>query len=414
MKLLGQILFPLLIIAIGFAGYSKLKSLKPPKKSKQAKVVIPVVSIADVSPEDHTPPVRSFGTVQSYFETTLTPQVTGEIVEVSEQFKVGVMVKKGELLARIDATDYHAILAGLTATKVTAMQVLAEEEIRVKQASEDWVASGRSLAKASDFVLRKPQLAAARANIKSAEAAEAKAKVDIERTVIRAPYDAVVLARSASLGNLANSQQSLGRLVATEKSEVRLPLSAEQFSRVKLPVSTTGSSESGQPLNVTLTSPSHEGLEWQGDLVRTEAVIDEANQVSYVIAEIENPYTSHTQPLAMGTFVNALIPAVAIKGAYKLNEAALVNDKYVWALDTESRLQRLVAIRRQSYEGDVFLTIETKDLTPPLKIVTRPLTNFKSGDEVSTGSDSAKKPSDKGEGKKRGEGKESGKKEGEA
>lgn len=381
MKLIGQILFPILLIALGYVGFEKLKSLKPEAKSKEAKVVIPVVSVSEVSPEDHTPPILSFGTVQSYFETTLTPQVTGEIVEVSDQFRAGVMVKKGDVLARIDVTDYKALLANFTAAKINARQVLAEEEINVRQASEDWIASGRSLADASDFVLRKPQLAAAQANIDSAEAAEAKAKVDIERTVIRAPYDAMVVVRSASLGNLATPQQSLGRLVATSKAEIRLPLTAEQINRLDVSRLSAGDSELDS-IDVSLESPNHEGCQWQAKLVRMEAVVDQENQVTYVIAEVDKPYTRQGQPLIVGTFVNAQIPGAPISNSYLVQESSLVNDESVWVVHSEGILKKLSAKRVQSYEGNVFLQIETEELEPSLNIVTRPLTNFKNGDKV--------------------------------
>lgn len=378
MKLLGQILFPIFILFLGYVGFGALKKSKPEPKSKKAQVVIPLVNVLEVSPADHAAQVLSFGTVQSYFETTLTPQVTGEIISVSESFRVGMMVEKGAVLARIDDTDYQATLAALKADKVNAQQVLAEEEINVRQAAADWTDSGRKISDASDFVLRKPQLAAATANVQSAEAAEAKARVDIERSVIRAPYDAMVLARTASLGNLANQQQPLGRLVAVSKAEVRLPLTAVQLSRIAVSRLSSG----GAPIDITLTSAADDAVQWPAQLVRVEAAVDQVNQVTYAIAEIDTPYKGHDKPLTIGTFVNVSIPANPIKNAYSVNESALVNDAFVWVINADGKLKKLAAKRMQSSEGSVFLNIEREDLTPPLRIATRPLTNFKNGDKV--------------------------------
>lgn len=379
MKLLGQILFPLVIIGLGFLGFKLLKGSKPELQSKEPKEVLPIVDVVEVSPEDHVTSIESFGTVQSYFETTLTPQVSGRIIEVSDAFRVGQLVREGDVLARIDDIDYKSALATVTAAKVNAQQVLAEEEIQVKQASEDWVASGRSLSSASDFVLRKPQLAAAKANIESARADEVKAQEDIRRAVIRAPFDAMVIERTASVGNLATQQQSLGSLIAIERAEVRLPLTPEQLARVDL--SSITSSES-KPIEIRISSPVQPDVEWPAKLVRREAEVDQANQVTYVIAEVDQPYTGHDMPLTVGTFVNAYIPAKLIKGSYAVSESSLVNDHYVWVVGSENKLHKLKAERVQSFNKQVYLKVENNDLVLPLKIVTRPLTNFKSNDEV--------------------------------
>ncbi|MGJ8678464.1 MAG: efflux RND transporter periplasmic adaptor subunit [Akkermansiaceae bacterium] len=377
MKLAGQIIFPVILLLLAFSGFKALKNSKEPLKSKVPPAITPQVEVVEISPSDYAPPLRSFGTVQSYFESTLTPQVSGDITEVSDSFRVGITVAKGEILARIDDVTYKAALADAEANLANSKRTLAEEQIRVDQASADWLASGRSLSKASDFVLRKPQLAAARADIASAEAAVEKAKTDLENTTMRAPYDAIVLERTASIGNLANIQQAIGKLVASEKAEVRLPLTADQMARLNLP-SGTASKES---IAILLTNPAQPNSEWSAQLVRKDPSIDPQNQVSYVIAEIDQPYTGQAQALPVGTFVNASIPSKPLVDVYEITSSALVNDLFVWAVDSDNKLRKLDAKRMQSFESKVFIDIET-DLDPPLVILTRPLTNFREGDEV--------------------------------
>lgn len=374
MKAVLKIIVPLLIIGGAFLVGKFLIGTKEDPKSRKPAPVVAQVDVLVAAKGDHAPPVMSFGTVQSYFQTTVTPQVSGEIIEVSPKFRVGEMVKKGDLLARIDATDYQSALATQQANLALQKRTLAEEEIRVRQASEDWLASGRKLSSASDFVLRKPQLAAAKANITSAEAAIQKATADIERTRLTAPYDAVVTERTASLGNLATAQSSLGTLVATERAEIRLPLTAEQAARIKVP--------SQSP--ITLTSPNKPDIKWQATLTRTEPTVDPQNQVTYVIAEVKNPYTAQEQPLSVGTFVNASIPAITIKGVYKIPEAALVNDSHVWILDKDEKLKRADAERVYSQGADAFVRIKSKGAEPLLRVVTRPLSNFREGTTVKT------------------------------
>jgi RND family efflux transporter MFP subunit len=320
--------------------------------------------------------------VQSYFETQLTPEVNGKITFVSPKFRVGEMINKGEVLATIDDSDYQAALATRKATLTLQESALAEEVIRAQQAAEDWKASGRELSSASDFVLRKPQLSAAKANIDAAQTAIDKAEVDLTRTQIKAPYDAVITSRNASLGNYATAQNSLGTLIATDKAEVRIPLTAEQMKRIHF--------SGNKPLQLTLTSPSKPNLEWLAKLTRMEPTLDPQNQVSYAIATIENPYTNEVAPLPVGSFVNVSIPATEITDAYQVPESALVNDGYVWLVDDENKLVRAEATRIQSDATSAYVRIKLKDIEPPLNVISRPLSNFHTGTVVESNQQSAK------------------------
>lgn len=385
MKLALKIIVPLLFIGLALLLVKVLINAKRATPPRTPTEIVSVADVISVEIRDHQPPVISYGTVQSYFETDLVPQVNGRIDQVAESFRVGVLVKKGDVLVSIDDADYQAILAQQSSNLAAAKRSLAEETIKSEQAAGDWLASGRDLAKASDFVLRKPQLESARANIKSAQAALLKAETDIKRTVIRAPYDAVVMSRTASVGNYASQQESLGKVVATERAEIRLPLTAGQATRVELPG--LGANRDGSPVKVRLKSANKKGVEWNGALVRVEPTIDPQNQVTYVIVEVEKPYAARSEPLVVGTFVNASIPARVISESCKVPEAALVNDRFVWALNKEDELCRVAAKRVHGHEGYVYLHLSNQDmerseLSAPLRIVTRPLANFKSDQKV--------------------------------
>ena len=138
-----------------------LLHLKEPKEIRAPSVVVSEAEIILVKPSDHEPPVRSYGTVRPLFETNLVAQVSGIVKEVATEFRVGRRVNKGMILAKIDDTDYRAALAREQSNLANAKRILAEELVRADQAAEDWVASGRLLADASGFVLRRPQVEAA-------------------------------------------------------------------------------------------------------------------------------------------------------------------------------------------------------------------------------------------------------------
>lgn len=363
MKVALKIIVPIAIIVLAIVGFKILGSMKPEPKSKIPPEVIPVVDVVSVSPEDHRPPVMTFGKVGSYFETELAPQVSGRIMEVSDKFRTGEMVEPSEVLVKIDATDYEAALAAEESNLTTAERTFAEEEIRADQAAGDWKASGRSLDRASDFVLRRPQLAAAKAGVESAKAAVMKARADLERTEVRAPFPAIVTARNASPGNQASPQASLGTLVSKEKVEIRLPLTSDQMARVKI------------PSKAEVTSPLKPGEKWEATLVRMEPTVDEQNQVVYVVAEVIDPFVNKDEQLPVGIFANVSVEAASLSETYRVPEAAYVNDEYIWVVDEEGKLDRLEAERVLGFEGSVYLLADGS--SKELKVVTRPLSNFR-------------------------------------
>lgn len=370
MKIVLKTIIPLVLIALSYFGFKALKNSKAEIPNRPLKEIVTKSKIIELSPAEHRPAVESFGTVQPHFQTTLTPQISGLIVDVSKDFRVGKIVPAGTTLIWIDERSYRSLLIQQQANLAEAELAYAEEEIQAQQATEDWLASGRDLKQASDFVLRKPQLTAAKAMIESMKASVRKAEGDLGRTMINAPFDAIVTSRTASVGNLANEQQPVGSLVATERVEVRLPLTPSQSIRIDL----NGATE------VTLTSPTKPGHQWQGVITRVEPMIGESQTIT-VIVEVENPFKN--EHLSIGLFVNARLEAKTLPSSLKIPEAALVNDSFLWALDQDDKLIKLPAERLASEDGSLFVTLTGPSLQAPYRIISRPLANFEPGQKVS-------------------------------
>jgi RND family efflux transporter MFP subunit len=353
---------------------------KPERISITPPPIIPSVSYVEVRAQAITPKIKTYGNVQSYFEAQLSAQVSGKIIAISPSFDSGKFVKSGALLLEIDPSDYLAEIAQAEANLASMEQALAEEKIRSKLAAEDWTESGRSLESASDLTLRKPQLAAAQASVASAEATLQKAQLDLDRTKIRAPFDAIVQARSASPGNIVNSGSELGSLIATEKAEVRLPLTATQVQRLHL--STPAQANKHPGLIATLTTPTQPDATWQATLTRTEPSVNLQNQVIFVVGEIAAPFADSQAFLPIGSFVDATIPARTLEDAYRIPNTSLVEDKFVWIVDDEQSLQKLPVQRLIADGDDLIIHIENHPNTSSLKVATRPLASFRAGQSV--------------------------------
>jgi len=387
-KIFSLLLIPLVILvaAGGFVAFL-IKTKPEQKKSPQAQL-IPRVEVFTVKPTTHTPRIESFGTVRSFYETEIASLVAGEIVQVSSQFQAGKAVSKGDILVELNTADYLANLSQQKAAIANAQNTLIAEEARAKVAKHDWETSGRDIRKASPYSLRIPQILAAKASVESAKAALTKAELDLERCKIRAPYDAIVQERQANPGSIVGIGAPLGKLIAREKSEVRLSLSPNEVRQLHLPLAYSSNTKtSNPPLPVHLSSPAYPGTHWDGNITRTELSIDPRNQVVFVIAEIANPFDS-SPPLPIGTFVKARMQGKKLERTLSLPESSIIDDRYVWVVDNNSQLLRQPITRLYSSQGQVLARLPKDAAQKPsatsLTICTRPLPSFRKGLKVQT------------------------------
>ena len=379
-QLLNLIFLPLVIVGAVFLVKGWIAG-KPERVVKKPPVVVPQAEYVARSLGTETPTISTFGTTRSFFETTLSAQVGGELKEVSARFNAGNRVSRGELLVEIDSADFLTAIAESETNVSQAKQSLAEEKTLSALAAEDWVDSGRRLEDAADFTLRKPQLAAAEASVSSAEAQLQQARLNLERTKVRAPFDAIVTARSASPGNVVSVGLSLGTLVSRDKAEVRLPLTPEQVSLIKVPMS-GASLDLAEATEARVETPSQPGKEWQARLVRTEPGVNLENQVIYVIGQIEMPFEDAEQFLPLGAFVNVEIVGKPIPDCYHIPATALVDDSFVWVIGEDETLKKVAAKRLYSSKELNLVRLEDSSLKDPVHISTRPLPSFTEGEKV--------------------------------
>jgi RND family efflux transporter MFP subunit len=192
---------------------------------------------------------------------------------------------------------------------------------------------------AKDLYLRKPQLEQAQAQLLAAQADLNTARDNLERTVIRAPYDALIRAKHSDLGKFVTAGSPLADIFSVESAEVRLPIPQSKLAYLELP-GLSGYS-SGAPIDL-YTDVGGEVTHWTAQLHRTEGVYDERSRVLYAVARIEDPYALHDtskEPLRIGTFVNANIAGKELPDIVPLPRYVLRAGNLLWVVDESMRLR---------------------------------------------------------------------------
>ena len=345
-----QVFLSLSMLALA-SGISLLLFLnRPPTDIQEPEEFSVSVDVAKVVKQDLRIQIQAQGTVTPLKETSILSEVNGRVVEVAENFNVGGFVSEGEVLLRIDPRDYQTSLLRAQAAVESAESNLAQEKGRAQVALREWQklpkGSQRSQ-EAKELYLRKPQLEQAQAQLLAAQADLNTARDNLERTIIKAPYDALIRAKHSELGQFVAAGKPLADIFSVEYAEVRLPIPQSKLAYLELP-GIEGYAK-GSPIDL-YTDVSGEVKHWTAQLHRTEGVFDERSRVLYTVARIEDPYALKDrtrEPLRIGTFVNANIEGRELKGLVTLPRYLLRAGNFVWVVDETMHLRnRKVSILR--------------------------------------------------------------------
>ncbi|ALO46678.1 efflux RND transporter periplasmic adaptor subunit [Pseudohongiella spirulinae] len=336
-------LLPVAIVAAAVGLTVMLVSMRPePESVVQQERVVPV-QVVPVSREDVRLVIRSQGTVMPRTETLLVAEVSGVVRSVSDKLIAGGFVREGEVLLTLDDADYQVAVDQAQANLMSARAQLTQEQAQSEQAAREWDMSGRSRDSAPVLALRTPFLREAEARVLFAESELQRAQRQLERTRVRAPYDALVREKIADIGQFLGAGAQVARIFATDYAEVRLPLSTQDLNWLQLPAP-------GQPFVAPMPQVTlHAGIgdkdhKWPAALVRTEGVVDSSSRMIYVVVRIDDPYQqlrsdTRRQALMAGTFVSADLPGTVLSGVFKIPHSAMHNTDAVLAMDADQRLR---------------------------------------------------------------------------
>lgn len=332
---------PLLLIGTAIAIAVLMDQLQPvPEKTVTPEAAL-AVKTQVVEQVNVTLQVESQATVRPRTRTILISEVTGTVLEVSSNYIVGGKFNAGDVLLRLDPSDYNVALERAKALEISRQALYELEKARSVQAKKEWQMTGRPESEAPLLALRKPYLAEAEANLLQAQAEVRQAEIKLQRTTIRAPYAGMVTEKSVDVGQYVTVGSRLGETFAIDFVEIRLPLTERDLANID-PASLQ-SDMGGE--NVRL-SGSVNGVEtnWKAQLVRSEGVINELNRSQYLVARVADPYgliggsDDAVSPLLVGTFVTAQFNGKTLNGVVRVPRGTLLQGSRVAVVNEDQTL----------------------------------------------------------------------------
>ncbi|MEM7502046.1 MAG: efflux RND transporter periplasmic adaptor subunit [Pseudomonadota bacterium] len=354
-----------LVFVIGVVGAAVLlsSSLKPERVDRQPPPPATGLAVSTVAPEvvAFQPSLELNGVVQTRTTTNIIPQVSGRVVTVSDAFRPGAKVARGDLLFVVDPVDYELAVERTLAEIEAARSELAllEAEAAAERAVWNQQFPDREI---PELRARVPQIAAAKARIRSAEAARRSAALDLDRTTIRAPFDARVLETQLDVGQVVGTNAAVGTLFALDSLEVAVTLADSEARLIGDLI--------GSP--VTIQTGARSSAPIDGEVVRIGAALDSSTRLQTIFVAADRP-----EALIVGDFVDVTVEGSSLTDAYTVPTTAFTARDQVWVVE-DARLQsRTLEVLGSDGDRTIVATFDSAD-----GIVAVPPSNVRAGLEV--------------------------------
>lgn len=307
-----------LTLGAGAAIYFVRTKPTPPQRPRTS--LAPSVEV--IHPEPHHGPViiAAMGTVTPARQIALRAQVGGTVVAVSPRLEPGLVVATQEELVRIDPRDYEAVLAQREAELTQAKAALELEVGRRQIAHKDWERLGlEDTASDPRLPLREPQWMEAQAAVRKAEANVALARLNLERTRVRAPFSAVVQEKNVHTGSTVSTQETLAVLTDATCFWVEATVPVEHLSGIAIPPAAPGA-----PVLIRAAS----GATVNGTVAGLIPAVESGGRLARLRIILPRPLEA-TPPFLLGDSVQVAIQGRSIEGV-RIPRQSLREGDQVW------------------------------------------------------------------------------------
>lgn len=301
------------------------------------------------------------GSIQPERKADLRAEVSAVVLQVLKEN--GDVVKRGDVLVRLDETAIRDNLNSAEDNARSAALAVEQAEralLRLKTLRSSGMTSLQALDEAE--VRRN----SAQSELSASRARAASARQQLQRTLVRAPFDGVVSERKVSNGDTASAGKELVKIIDPSSMRFAGRVSADKIAMVK----------TGQAVNFRING--YSGQEFHGKVMRVDpAANDVTRQVEVLVA-----FADATQPRVSGLYAEGNIEAATVN-ALMLPEAAVVKagDKaFAWKIKgkTLARVDLLIG-QRDGRTGNY----EVRSGLAAGDIVMRnPSSNFKDGQVI--------------------------------
>jgi len=337
-----KILLPAAILALGLLVSAWMLSTPPQARTRPVTRNAMLVEVAPVVFGLHQTRIEAMGVVRASTKVELKPQVNGEVIVVAGNFRPGGYFRRGERILTIDPADYRLAVRQRESDVARTRAELQLEEGNQLIARKEFELLGAPVSPEEEaLILRQPQLESSRAAYEAALASLEQAKLDLARTAITAPFNAVVQSRDVNLGTRVTTATPLATLVGTDSYWIEVSVPISQLEWIRIPAVTGDPGAAAEIRDVTAW-----GAETfrTGEVIGRAAAVEELGRMARLLVRVPDPLARQDVNRGKPAILLDTSVEVSVEGR-QLEQAAAIDRQYlhdgdtVWILGAEDKLE---------------------------------------------------------------------------
>ncbi|MEM6371076.1 MAG: efflux RND transporter periplasmic adaptor subunit [Myxococcota bacterium] len=341
-------LLPLSIIVLGLFIARGLIAIGPTAERRSGETPKPVVEYLTAELEARAIPISATGFVEAAEAVSMIPEVSGRVAWRSPKLSPGGRFLAGELIARLESSEYELAVEEERARVQSAALDLELEKSRGAIAAQEWHLLHGNSSQPNPLALRTPQQETAKVALESAKSGLRRTQLSLERTELRAPFDATVVSEDLALGQRVGPGAPVAELIGTGEFRVRVGVRLEDLRNIDIPG--TAGVEEGSKARVVQQLSDGTIVEREGRVFRLVDRLSSTTRRAQLLVSVRNPLERvDGLPLLVGAFVEVVISGRVIDGLTGLASSAIHNGDEVWSVEND-RLKRS-QIRTRFVEG---------------------------------------------------------------
>lgn len=206
----------LAVAGVGVLWWISKPEQAPERRASRGAAAV-AVTVMPVYKQDLPIFMPALGTVQAANTVQIRPRIEGALESVT--FSEGQVVKKGDVLAKIDARFYEA---ALDQAKAKLAQDRAQLDSDRRDLARDQQLADRAFASRQQLDQRRAAVAKGEALIEADEAAVESAQVQLDYTTITAPFDGRIGIRGVDAGNIVRPSDTTPIATLTQHQPINV------------------------------------------------------------------------------------------------------------------------------------------------------------------------------------------------
>lgn len=370
------------VILGGVSGFRYLGENRETVKPEMVKRAITLVETIELKLIEAPLPIRGEGFMKPFRLANLASQVGGQIIALHASITDLGAFLEGEVLVRLEDSAERAVLsqtqANIDGTRarldLNRILLVRTEALRergaVSQAALDQVSSTQEQLSAS---------------LKSLIAAQKSAELNLERKIIKAPFDGAVLSKLVEIGTVINVGQAIAEIYTQDRMEI--DVSVREADAALIP----GLFEGASSRATVLVTFAGQRFEWGAKVTRVAATLDPQTRTLGVTVELDdvdgahavsaNVLASGAPPALINSFAKVVIQGPQPDATYPIPSTALRGGARLWLLepsDDEGGTLRIVGGELIHVDGETSY-VRIENLPMDLLLITTALSTPQAG-----------------------------------